>query len=88
MDCIDPYKVVYKLARLSGRRQAYNHSTLNCDHVANFLVAGRVEWTTKQWEIPETAIFPQFPLAEISKEDLITLEEDLNKFDRLEETNN
>ena len=87
MDCIGPYKIIYKLARLSGRRLAYDVVTLNSDHVSNFLMLGRVEATTKQLDVPATAILPQFPLAQISKGDLLSLEEDLNKFDRLEENN-
>ena len=74
---LNPIKTLYRLAKVAGKKLSYALLSFNCDHLANYLISGQIEWTTKVWEIQEHHIVPPFPLGDINKEDLLNLEENI-----------
>ncbi len=48
---LDTKKSLFQLARILDRSVNYNVTRLNCDHVATWVLVGRIEWTTAVFQV-------------------------------------
>ncbi len=80
---VDPIKTLFRMSMICGRRISYGLLTFNCDHIAQWLFTSDIMWTTKVWEVPESHLVPQFPLAEMNKDNLLAIEDHIKRHDNI-----
>lgn len=78
-----PVKTLYRLSKIIGKKVSYGVLSFNCDHVANFLLTSRIEWTNYLWEVPENTAIPAFPLGDIQKNDLLEIEAHISRHENI-----
>ncbi len=74
---LDTRKTLFRLARILGRSVNYNVTNLNCDHVATWVLVGRIAWTTAVFKVDANIQLPTFP-GEIDGSVLLEIETQLN----------
>ncbi len=62
-----------------GKNIVWAALPLNCDHVAQWLLTSDIEWMTKIWELPESHMISQFPLADINRDDCVKISSHINE---------
>ena len=57
---LDTKRTLFRLSRIMGKSINYNPTRLNCNHVAMWLLTGRIEWTTAVVQVNERIPLPDF----------------------------
>ena len=73
-EALDTKRTLFRVAKIINKSINYTVNRLNCDHVATWILTGRVAWTTAVVQVSQCIPFPNIP-GEVDEEVLAQIEE-------------